>query len=171
MTISNNQANDSTDYTDSTNKKPYALKWAERFLDRIRQTGNLRLACEVVGIDRGTFYKAYHRLASFKANYDAAMEDATDMLEAEAWKRATVGRAHPIYYNGEVVGTEYVPSDVLLIFLLKHNKPEKYADRIHVTREFTRAAEDTRRVLEEAGISEEEIMQEVDSILANTRKK
>lgn len=160
-----------TDYADSTAKKPYALKWAPRFLERIRETGNVSLACKAVRIDRGTFYKAYHRVASFKADYDAALEDAVEMLEAEAWKRATVGRAQNIYHNGEVVGTEYVPSDTLLIFLLKHNKPDKYADRIHVIREFTRAAEDTRRVLDEAGFSEEEIMQEVESILAKTLKK
>jgi hypothetical protein len=51
-------------------------------------------------------------MADFAAAWDEAIEEARDLLQAEAWQRALKR------------------SDVLLIFLLKAYRPEKYGDRM-----------------------------------------
>jgi hypothetical protein len=49
----------------------------------------------------------------FAAAWDEAVEDATDLLEEIAWNRAQK------------------QSDLLLIFLMKANRPTKYRETIH----------------------------------------
>lgn len=59
------------------------------------------------------------------------MEEAADVLEAEAWRRAVKGVDKPmtVATMREVV-KEY--SDTLLIFLLKGSKPTKFRDNSFV---------------------------------------
>lgn len=83
-----------------------------RFLARLRDTGNVRLSCNAAGVPRSTAYRWRDRWSTFADEWDEALEDACDILEAEAWKRA-------IEKN----------SDRLLMFLLKAHRPDKYKDR------------------------------------------
>ena len=53
---------------------------------------------------------------------------ATDTLEMEARRRASLGVEEPVYYQGQVVGYVRKYSDVLLMFLLKAQRPEKFRD-------------------------------------------
>lgn len=67
--------------------------------------------------------------------YQAALRDAEilagDALEEEAIRRAVEGVEEPVgWYQGTAGGTVTRYSDTLLIFLMKGNKPEKYADRL-----------------------------------------
>ena len=58
---------------------------------------------------------------------------AGDALEAEAIRRATEGVLKPTgWYKGEPGGYIREYSDILLIFLLKGAKPDKYAERVQV---------------------------------------
>jgi hypothetical protein len=84
--------------------------WTEQFLVGLRNSANVRLACQKAGIDRPTAYRLRERSKTFAAQWDVALEEAIDILEAEAWKRGTS------------------VSDVLLIFLLKAHRPEKYRE-------------------------------------------
>ena len=59
---------------------------------------------------------------------DHAREGAADTLEAEARRRAIEGVEEPVFHKGEQVGTLRKYSDVLLIFLLKGARPERYRD-------------------------------------------
>ena len=66
--------------------------------------------------------------------YQAALVDATvlagDDLEEEAIRRAIDGVEEPVgWFRGEAGGTVTRYSDTLLIFLMKGNNPEKYAER------------------------------------------
>ena len=47
-------------------------------------------------------------------------------MEQEARRRAVYGVLVPIYWQGDVIGTERRYSDALLMFLLKAERPEKY---------------------------------------------
>lgn len=85
----------------------------DAWLDKFRNCGNVRLSCEAVGIGRTTVYRWRRRWATFAAAWDEAQEDATDILEATAWKRA-VDEA----------------SDRLLMFLLKAHRPERFKERV-----------------------------------------
>jgi len=83
---------------------------APRFLEAYRASGNVRLSASAAGIDRDTTYKRRQRDPRFAADWAAAEEDATEMLEAEARRRAMA------------------VSDTLLIFLLKARKPAMYRE-------------------------------------------
>lgn len=86
--------------------------WKPAFLKALRATGNVSAACRAAGLEhRSTAYDARARNAKFAAEWDEAMEDAVDALEAIARQRASVGG-----------------SDTLLIFLLKAHRPEMYRD-------------------------------------------
>ena len=83
----------------------------DRFLDRLRQSGNVRLACQAAGIPRRTAYNWRGKWSTFSAEWDEALDDALDILEGKAWERAA---QH---------------SDRLLMFLLKAHRRDVYGDR------------------------------------------
>lgn len=75
----------------------------------------------------------------FAAAWDDALDQASDLLEKEARRRAHDGWDEPVFGSlgnnqgsGEI-GTVRKYSDTLLIFLLKGARPEKYRDRHEVT--------------------------------------
>lgn len=85
--------------------------WEPAFLAALAATGNVSEAARAANIVRQEVYRYREMSETFAAAWDAALEEATDTLEAEALKRAKAG------------------SDVLLIFLLKGARPEKYRER------------------------------------------
>ena len=111
--------------------------WVPRFLDAIRASGNVRLAANAAGIDRSTPYIRASRDPAFKAAWAEANEDAVDLLEAEARRRALT------------------TSDGLLMFLLRAHRPERYRDRVDVRVEVRREAE---RVAAKLGMSVEDVL-------------
>ena len=86
--------------------------WWKPFLTALRNSANVRAACQAAGVSRQAVYKARQRNAAFEQQYEEAMEDATDVLDAEARRRALSG------------------SDTILQFLLKAHRPEKYRDLV-----------------------------------------
>jgi len=84
----------------------------ERFLDKLRNSGNIRLSCRAASVPRSTVYYWRRKFKTFEAEWDEALEDACDILEAEAWRRAVEEQ-----------------SDRLLMFLLKAHRPDKFKDR------------------------------------------
>jgi hypothetical protein len=90
--------------------KRTAGEWRPVFLRVLANSGNVRAACEAAGITRTAAYDHRERSAPFAAAWETALEDACDVLEAMARKRAMD------------------TSDVLLIFLLKAHRPAKYRD-------------------------------------------
>lgn len=117
--------------------------WQERFIAALRNSGNVRAACQAAGVHRTTPYKAYAESPEFARQWDEALEDAIDTLEAAAWKRARDGvtRHDPIMFQGQKVAekviTEY--SDTLMITLLKAHRPEKYRERFDIQLKDARA--------------------------------
>lgn len=91
-------------------KKRSAGEWRPVFLATLRNSGNVRAACEKAGIARKTAYDHKDRSPEFAAQWDEAIQEACDILEAAAFRRATAS------------------SDTLLIFLLKANRPAKYRE-------------------------------------------
>ncbi len=103
--------------------------WQTIFINTLRQNGNIRASCEKAKINRATAYRERRSNKEFDELWGAALEDAGDTLEAEAWRRAVKGVLKPVFYQGEETGEVREYSDTLLIFLLKGAKPEKYKDR------------------------------------------
>jgi hypothetical protein len=90
--------------------KKAAGEWQPAFLATLAQTANVRQACAAADVSRKTAYQHRERSATFRADWDIALEEACDRLEAIAWERAAT------------------VSDTLCIFLLKAHRPAKYRD-------------------------------------------
>jgi len=89
--------------------------WQDRFFEALRNTGNVRAACQAAGVSRWTVYDRKAHDEEFADRWAQAEEEAIEVLEAEARRRATTGQ-----------------SDTLLIFLLKSHRPAKYRESYRV---------------------------------------
>jgi len=134
--VSQNGNGDS--YTDYTLAK--ARERMDRFIERLRDSGNVRASCQAAGIPRITAYYWRKKYVTFAKQWDQAKEDACDVLEMEAWRRAMKEN-----------------SDRLLIFLLKAHRRDVYGDVVR--QEIAGAGEDGAIVIElsQSNISPEDI--------------
>lgn len=100
------------------------------FLSAFRESGNVRLACEVAGVARSSHYRWLRDEPAYQEAYGVDLENAADILEAEAYRRAVEGVEEPVgWYRGEAGGTVRKFSDSLTMFLLKGLRPERYGNR------------------------------------------
>lgn len=105
------------------------------FLDALAQTGNVSEAATAAAIGRSAAYDWRRDDAAFAADWDAAVDEAADRMEREAFRRAVEGVERPVFGSlGQGLGSGEVGrvreySDTLLIFLLKGARPEKYRER------------------------------------------
>lgn len=117
--------------TMSENITAFGLK-KKAFLAAFRETGNVRLACLAAEVGRSTIYRWLEE-PEYREAFDLAKEDAADILEAEAKRRAVEGVEEPVgWYKGEAGGVVRKYSDSLMIFLLKGLRPDVYRERIQV---------------------------------------
>lgn len=84
--------------------------WPTRFIKSLGELGNVRAACEIAAVSRQTAYGLRKADEAFGEAWAEALTASVESLESVAWERARAG------------------SDVLLIFLLKANFPEKYRE-------------------------------------------
>lgn len=115
-------------------RRPRRDGWTEekqrRFIETLADTGVVGLAAKEVGMTRESAYKLRRsaHAAAFARAWDAARHHAGGTLEDIAFERAIEGREENVFNEyGEVIATKHVPDNRLLIFLLKHLKPERYA--------------------------------------------
>ena len=85
-------------------------QWRPLFLEALANSANVLASCRAAGIGRTTAYKYRDQNPEFAKQWDQAIDEAVDTLEAAAWKRAR----------------DY--SDTLLIFLLKAHRPLRYRE-------------------------------------------
>lgn len=127
-------------------------RWVRAFLAVLAESGNIRAACAKAKIQRSTAYRLRESDSAFAEAWDRALEEAADLLEAEARRRAEQGVPRLKFHKGKAVlvpmldaagkiikdsagEIEWVPyidqeySDSLLMFLLKGANPEKYRER------------------------------------------
>lgn len=118
--------------SDVTEMTPKRARKGPMFIKELRANGGfVSKACETVIISRQTAYRWRAEDPSFAAEWDRAVELATEDLEEEARRRAFEGFDEPVFYQGEVCGHIRKYSDSLLMFAIKARKPE-YRDRITV---------------------------------------
>jgi hypothetical protein len=121
--------------------------WTPRFVEVFAATGNVRLAASAAGVSRDAPYKRAQADPEFAAAWLRAREDAIDMLEAEARRRALSS------------------SDSMLQFLLRAERPSKYRDRVEVTLDLRHEAS---KIAISLGIDVEEMIIEAERLLAAT---
>ncbi len=104
------------------------------FLESFAEYGNIRLAATTAGVNRSSHYGWLKKDPEYAARFASAQEDAIEVLEYEARRRAVIGVPEPVgFYKGQPSAYVQRYSDVLLIFLLKGLRPEMYRDRYEVT--------------------------------------
>jgi hypothetical protein len=113
-----------------TRRTPKKGDWKPAFLAALRDCGVVRLACELVKMPRQTVYDHRYRDEAFAKAWNEALEEALDLLEAEARRRGCDGIDKPVYHDGIKIDTIKQYSDTLLIFLLKGGRPQKYRDYV-----------------------------------------
>ena len=86
----------------------------DEFIRHFRDTGNIRYACEKVGVLRRQVYRWIDKYKEFAERFELAKKDACDVLAIEARRRA-LNRDNP--------------SDRLLMFLLQAHEPETYVPK------------------------------------------
>lgn len=103
---------------------------------------NVSRAARVAGISRAYAYRCKEADPSFSEEWEDALKEGVEELEAECWKRA---KGENITYkfkkNGDpilhpVTGEpyyEHVASDTMAALMLKAHAPDKYKDRSEVT--------------------------------------
>lgn len=100
------------------------------FLAAMAQTGIISAAAHAAKVSVQAHSQVWMKQPGYPELFAAAKEQAVEMMEAEALRRATIGTPEPVFQGGKQVGTITKKSDVLLIFLLKAARPEKYRDRL-----------------------------------------
>ena len=145
-----------------------AAAWRDVFIERLKATGNITLAARGAGVTRQNAYQTRNRNKTFRRLWEEALDEAVDLLDGEARRRAT-GIKRDVWYADEVVGTENVYSDTLLMFLLRAHRPRLYRDNVQVehpggmevtgdrkvTFELVRPAEQHARTLAELAAEEQ----------------
>ena len=104
-------------------------KMRARFLDAIKETGNITLSCKMSRLPSRTAYDWRRQDEQFRQDWDDALVEGEAKLEDEAKRRALLGVKKPIYQGGKRVGYVQEYSDTLLIFLLKGTNKAKFGDR------------------------------------------
>lgn len=137
--------------------KPF--DWKPAYLAALRELPVIKHACEAVGIDRTTAWRAREDEAFAEAEREA-MEEGIDRAEAEAFRRGVVGFEEPVIDKGRMAyryeryvdddGVEHyrilldangqpIPltvrkhSDAMLGLVLKGRRKKVYADRTELT--------------------------------------
>jgi hypothetical protein len=111
----------------------HPFPWREAFLAALREVPVITRACDVVGINRSTAWRAREADAEFAEAMDDAIESGVDTAEQEAFRRAVEGTDKGVWHQGTLVGSERVYSDALLALILKGRRKKVYADRTELT--------------------------------------
>lgn len=134
----------STALEKATPERKGSADWAPAFLAMLANSANVRLSCKEAGVDRRVAYRRRDSDPDFRQAWDDALEDACDLLEACARKRAM----------------EY--DTTLTIFLLKSHRRHVYGDRLDVT---IAARREAQRIADEYGIPVEDVLRQAERIV------
>lgn len=80
----------------------HPFPWRDAFLEALRHMPVLRHACDVVGIERTTVFRARQADPEFDKAINEALEDGIDRAEQEAFRRAVVGFEEPVIDKGRL---------------------------------------------------------------------
>jgi hypothetical protein len=113
-----------------SDKKPQRRgRWQPAFLTAFAQVGNVTEAARIAGTTRVTVWRNNSSDPEFAKAFAEAEQESMDLLEREAWRRATEGVDEPVFYKGAQCGVIKRYSDRLTEFLLRGGRPEEYGER------------------------------------------
>lgn len=107
------------------------------FLAAYSQLGNITAAAKAAGCHPARHRNDWAKNPEYMAAFLDAQEEANDLLEAEALRRATRGTDRPVFHKGKQCGTIREYSDQLLVILLKANRPTKFRENVNHSGDLT----------------------------------
>lgn len=117
-------------------RKPAGVSMPEerkqRFLEALRKAPHITAAARAAGWHRSWAYRERAADPEFAAAWDDALEEAIDLCEEEAHRRAFKGTVRPVFQGGVRVGSVREYSDTLAIFMLKAHRPERYRENVRM---------------------------------------
>ena len=102
----------------------YALVWRPKFLAGLSLTNSPTLAARFARTTKQTVYNHRKWDSEFAQQWQNAVEDAVDLLHAQAFQRALEGDCEPVFYMGALVGYVRKFDSRLQIELLRAHKPD-----------------------------------------------
>lgn len=111
-------------------KAPISQEAWAMFFEELAKTGVTARACRKSGISVFSVHYYSYKYPLFALRMKICRELGAESLEAEAFRRAVDGVKRGVYWQGAHIATERVYSDLLLTFLLKGAKPDKYRERV-----------------------------------------
>lgn len=99
------------------------------FLRALSETGEIRAACDRVGMAHSSVYRLKARSPEFAAACEKALARSLPVLQQVAWERAVDGWDEPIVLGGKIVGMRRRYSERLLSDLLRHELAARRAER------------------------------------------
>lgn len=136
--------------------EPFDDKRAMVFLGELRKSPNVARAASVGGFSRTLAYYWRNLHVDFRDAWDAAIEESTDALVGESYRRAYEGTSKPVFYQGVECGAIQEFSDTLAIFLLKAHRRNVYGERVALTGENGGPIE-TKTKLDLSGVTDEQL--------------
>jgi len=118
--------------------RPRANGWTadrqRQFIATLANTGSVAEAARAAGITARSAYRlrADPRGAAFAKAWEAAIMTAAGRLTAIAFDRAITGSPRRLWRDGELVATQTVPSDQMLMFLLRHLQPRLFGAEVDI---------------------------------------
>jgi hypothetical protein len=76
---------------------------ADIFLNTLAETGQVKKACDAVGISTPTAYRYRQRNSAFAAQWQEAVSAAVEVIESEVIRRSIFGHDEPLVYQGQFV--------------------------------------------------------------------
>jgi hypothetical protein len=80
------------------------FKWVRAFLEFLRNSGNVTQSARYAGVSRVYVYQAAARHPFLKKSIDAAIDESSDLILAEAHRRAIEGINEPVVFQGRIMG-------------------------------------------------------------------
>lgn len=152
-----------------TRKGERMTGWEDDFIRALTDTGIVRVAAEMTGINPNTAYRLKATDKAFAARFEEALQQATQLLIAEAIRRGRDGveRRKTIYYQGAKVGEEVHReySDNLLMFLIKALDP-RFRDSVDHNYNLRMIREEAQRIAEQEGLDVGELIAEAERLTA-----
>lgn len=102
-----------------------------KVLKSLRKGHTPKEAAENAGVARKTIFNWRNEDPEFAAAWVEAVEEGTDKIEAEAYRRAVEGYERPVFQGGEEVGRVREYSDTLLTLLIKGRRPGQFNTERH----------------------------------------
>ena len=102
------------------------------FLNTLANTGCVGVAAEASDITPRSACRLrnHPKGADFAAAWDAALIKASHRLLAVAFERAISGTPREIWRGGRLIAQTSIPSDRMLMFLMRHLNPALFASRV-----------------------------------------